>query len=220
MYFMLKLLIQSIANIFTFITFILNGLTSIIKKKTPSIKRLNSLYKLHKKNPSKAGFEFEILMRDHLLNIGFKADLAMDRKKQKRYPKEFLKKGFDGGIDVIAEDSSRIILIQTKFYGKSKKVDGADIGKTTNMGLIYQDYLNSIGDKRKLILMVVTNVSFDSTALIHAKRAGVSTMDGEQLVRYLSNDKKQVKKQVVETKKSIEVFKSNNKIAFKRISVV
>lgn len=155
-------------------------------------KWMSRIAAMARQSPSKAGYEFERFVKELMLRNGLRAELAEDLKSRGQYPPEFVNNaGGDGGIDVVAYDSNKIYLIQTKYkLSRDSKVKGEHVSKTLVAGRIFSRYYRSLGDNRQVETWVVTNGLFDATALEHARELGTRIFNRENLREWMSGASK------------------------------
>ena len=128
---------------------------------------------------SASGYAFEERVMPLIDSMGYHTKFAKWYKDNGDYPVEYSKTKGDGGIDLIAESSDSILVIQCKFYNGAITAD--IVAKTYISRKAFEKHYAKKGDKRRVTGMIITNSNFDQTALADAKSEGIICVDGDAI---------------------------------------
>jgi SNF2 family DNA or RNA helicase len=91
-------------------------------------------------------------------------------------------RGSDGGVDVIAVESEKVLLIQTKHSATKAAIESDAIEDLFAAQNLYQKYLD-----RPCHLVAVTNSKFTRECTALAAQTGIELIDGKSLLRYVKD---------------------------------
>ncbi len=123
--------------------------------------------------------------------------------KSQGYETVLTPRGSDGGADVIAVESNKVVLIQTKHSATKAVVESDAIEDLFAAQNLYQKYLD-----RTCHLVVITNSRFSKECAAAATQTGVELIDGKALLRHVQEAKTQRADILLEEESRCSCFKA------------